>query len=586
MKFKPTNLLLGLFLVIEAGVLTFGLPPFQKFDETQHWHRAAALSRGQVFCQDGHFIIPTVLRDLGLKYQFLDVLEGNLKFQPGLLNWSERWSREELSQISDIKRCDMNFLGYIPNSLGIALASPTRNPLIMFYTSRIFGFIFFGLVLWWTLKHTKEKFHPLIWFYSLMPMIVHQVTVVSYDVVILSLVLPLTSLLLKKLDGEVLEKLDWILIWGIITVLGIVKYVYLPLILIFLVLEWDWNKTAEWKKKFIAKSIIGLVIVFGLVGAMFKFGKGEMFYPIFINPKIQLSLIISDPVYFGQVMVNTFSEKWLLHISEMVGIMGWKNVPLNNNLVLIVMSVAAILVGQRLAKSFKKVESWKATVSLLVLAGVIKLTTVIMYLIWSVPGNRVVEGIQGRYWLPMVPFAIIFITILIKNLKEVYWVRVIVIGVIIIMGLNSVWGTLNQRYWDWTGDWINGSSLIDNPVTETVEEQERLEVNKQMEWVTASGGRRVSGVAFEFLNKGKSIIVPYKYEIKDGNCLKVLAKGYLDPWQIQDNRLTVVKFKPVEAVGNRLCLSLTPLPLDLDGYQDRLTIKSINNQPVFTWLYY
>ncbi|MFA6603193.1 MAG: DUF2142 domain-containing protein [Candidatus Shapirobacteria bacterium] len=580
------KIILVTFLVAEGILLTFGLPPFQKFDEVAHWQRAVALSRGQLFCKNEHFVIPTVQRDLALNYNFTQVLEGNLKFPSQLLEWGKRWTKKELSEMSEIEKCELNFLGYIPNSLGIVLASPTRNPLIMFYSARIFGFIFFGLVLWWTLRRTLEKFHPLIWFYSLMPMIVHQVTVVSYDVVILSLVLPLTSLLLKKLDNGVLVKKDWLLVWGIIAVLGIVKYVYLPLILIFLVLEWDWSKTAEWKKKFLVKSFLGLLILFGLVGVMFTVGKGEMFYPIFINPKIQLSLIIGDPMYFAQVLLNTFNEKWLLHIQEMVGIMGWKNVPLNNNLVLIIMSVAAIWVGQKLSKSLKKVESWKVVFGLLVLAGIIKLTTIIMYFIWSVPGNRVVEGIQGRYWLPLVPFGIIFISILVNNLKDVYWARVGVLGVIFVMGLNSVWGTLNERYWDWSGDWLNGSVVRAKSASEMVGEQSGVEVNKQTEWIGTSGGSRVSGVAIELLNRGKSIIVPYKYEVKDQNCQRVLAKGYLDPWQIQDNRQTIVKFKPVRAPDNKLCLSLTPLPLKGDGYQDRLTVKTSNNLPDFIWLYY
>ncbi len=243
---RLTKIILSVFMMVEGVILIFGLPPFQKFDETVHFGRTMALSQGQLFCKDGHFEIPIVWDNLKHDYRFQKVLLENEKFPIDTVDFSKKWTEEELTQNSKIGGCGLNLLGYVPNTIGVWATSWTNRPAIVFYGGRVAGFVFLVTMLLWSLRIIDKKFQYLIWFYGLLPMVVHQATSFSYDVVIVSLILPLTALLVNKI---IRKRTGWadISFWLIVTVMAVIKIVYVPLILVYIVFGWSKNKNGQAK---------------------------------------------------------------------------------------------------------------------------------------------------------------------------------------------------------------------------------------------------------------------------------------------------------------------------------------------------
>lgn len=567
---RTVKFILIIFLILEALLLTFGLPPFQKFDETAHFTRVIALSRGQLFCQNNHFIIPKVYDNLSQNYNFQKVLLDNEKFPVALMDFGKKWTTDDLKENVEIKGCRQNLLGYLPNTLGVLFTSWTSRPLVIFYAGRIFGFLFFISMLIISLKIINRKFQYLLWFYALMPMIIHQATAFSYDVVIISLILPLTALWINKITNQSFNKTHWILVALMVLVISIIKPIYLPLFFLFGLN--NWNLKLKYKE-FIAVALMAILVI-----GIGRIGKGEGNYPTFVNPKLQLQLIINDPVYFLGVVGNTWRDKWISHFEEMVGVMGWRSTPMLNNYLNFTFLILATCIVVKLAKDIKNKINVRQLIGILaVILSVIFLGTLAMYLTWSPVGDKSVEGIQGRYWLPLVPYWLVLFGGLTAYAKETRWFKNLILCLVLFGSVVTISLSLWNRYFDWSKNWIN--SL--NPILPTTE---LMVIDKEVNLVKQTYGKNISAVALNLDNRNKSIIIPYQYQVMDDECNQILRRGYLSSWSIQGETQMVLEFKPIVSEKGKLCLKLIPLSIGAQDYQDRFTIKYTNGQPQMEWL--
>lgn len=569
---KIIRLILIFFLLAEGILLTFGLPPFQKFDEVSHFTRTVALSRGQLFCQNRQFIIPQVYDNLTKDYSFTQVLLDNQKFPLSNINLNRKWSPADVKPLVGIGGCWQNFLGYIPNTVGIWLTGWTHRPDLIFYTGRIFAFIFFLLMLRLSLKIINPKFNYLFWFYALMPMVVHQATSYSYDVVIVSLILPLTALWLNYLTDHKYRLSSNIITILIVTIISIIKPVYLPLSFLFGIKNW----TIKHKlKEFI---IIGLIALLSV--GIARIGKGDGNYPTFVNPKLQLQLIIHDPAYFTKVITTTWSDKFITHFDEMIGVFGWRNTPVNGNYFNYLFIILAFVLVNRLTSDLKNKLNISQILGILFVIFITTfLATLAMYLAWSPVGDKSVEGIQGRYWLPLAPIWLVFISGLVVYFKQNKIFRNVVIIFVLFCALLNIGFSLWSRYFDWSSVWVN---KLDLKLSVT----DLLVIDKPTTFIKSTLGKQVSGLAINLDNRGKSIILPYQYQVMDGRCQHIYSKGYLSPWDIQGDTQLILKFKPITVRDDSLCLKLSPATYATTVYQDRLNIKLTGNQPQIEWLYF
>jgi uncharacterized membrane protein len=578
---KVKNIFWWLLLIAGGVLFIFLLPPFQKYDEVGHFYRAVALARGQIVCGNDSFIIPKDLKDLHIKYNFQKVLLENEKFPINNVNLLERRDQnKKITEKADV--CNLSFFGYIPNAVGVLIGELTDRPAMIFYLGRIFGFIFFLLVFRKSLKIVDLKFRFLLWFYALTPLVLHQVTAFSYDVVVLSLVLPLTALLVKRLQGQRWSRGQWRIIWFLVIVLGLIKIVYFPLILIFLLIDFDKSKE---KFAYILRSSVWLVLASTTVFVFMKILAGSIPYNMFVNPTIQKRLIINDPWYFVTVLERTFHNNWFEEYKNMVAVFGWKNAQMSNEFGFYIYLLVAGLVIVNLAKRLKhQMKIGLIIMGFAIMAGVYFLIQLAMYLTWSVVGSEMVLGTQGRYYLPILPFALVFLVFGWKFVEEKWWRKLIFFGLVAVFIFYSIANGLYIKYFDNSRNYSNLSAL-----NEEIKNVKKGDVfgwvllDKKTEYVQNAEGV-VSGFKINLDNRNKAILIPYRFEVMDGDCQRVMRYGYLRMFDIQGNIIYLQEFDPIKANGS-MCLRLTPLTFGLKGYEDSfLSVKTKNGQWLESWL--
>lgn len=128
------------------------------------------------------------------------------------------------------------------------------------------------------------------------------------------------------------------------------------------------------------------------------------------DPLWQLRVLAANPLRIISMPVSTFI--WNPLFPEMVGVFGWLDVIPDNWVYHLWYGVSAIIaIGAVLGaiqQGFNKQFSWARMggglfICLIIFAGFVAIY-ISQYLVWSNPGAARIEGPQGRYLLPLVPF--------------------------------------------------------------------------------------------------------------------------------------------------------------------------------------
>jgi len=568
-KNKIINIFLWLFLIIEGLIFIFLLPPFQKYDETGHFSRAVALSSGQFFCKNSQFLIPKDLAKLPSEYNFTSVLIENKTFPIDSVNFNEKRGVDKGSLVA-VTPCNFSFVGYLPNVLGLWMGGLTNNLAIIFYSGRIFAFIFFVTMLSVALKIIKPKFQYLLWFYALTPLVVHQVTSFSYDVMIMSLVPVLISLFINRLDGAKWLWRDWVIIWIIFTAVSCIKIVYLPLVLLFMVID-----LKKIKINFLILILVSIVSL-GITKILMK----DMIYNQYVNPTIQQKLVLTDPVFFVSTLIKTISSNWQDEYKSMVAVFGWKNVTMSNDFGFYVYLLAIVWVINETGKKMsKKVNIGVVILGLTINLGIIFYIYLAMYLTWSVVASSYIYGTQGRYYLPLLPFVLILLSQLWVYIKDKGYL--LVGGVMLLVLISSING-LYSRYFDYS------KNFVDKPMV--ISKKDKVSfvlIDSKKTFDLAVTSNNISGFKVNIDNQNKAILIPYRYRVMDKSCKKTLKYGYFRQYDIQNDNNYIEIFGKIDAKDNQLCFEITPFTFDLNGYTDSfLSVKNINDRPSIEWIYF
>lgn len=117
----------------------------------------------------------------------------------------------------------------------------------------------------------------------------------------------------------------------------------------------------------------------------------------------QLAVILHDPLAYLHVLATSVTERAPVYALQIVGRFGWNAIllPLLAYPLALAMLGAAVLSGSAMRFSLGQRLWWLAIV-----AGVALLIETAMYLTGTPLGADYVQGTQGRYFLPLLPLAL------------------------------------------------------------------------------------------------------------------------------------------------------------------------------------
>ncbi|UTB33229.1 MAG: DUF2142 domain-containing protein [Methanobacterium sp. ERen5] len=396
---KPEIIFLIVALVFG---ITFALitPMFQVNDEGDHYLKVTHLSQGQVFVKQSKVFITL--------YSPIPYLIPTLAF----------------------------FIGKI---LGL-------SAVVIFYIGRLSNLFLYILIVFLAIKYTpilKWVFFAL----ALMPMALYEAASLSSDGFNIAISFLLIAYILKLAFDDKIPKINkdqYLIVLVLGLMLALSKEIYVLSLLLFLIIP---------KQKFINRNFkytrFFIIFVFSISAALLwgLLVKG-LYVPMNfnINPQEQISFILTHLITFIWILIATISQNLLFYLTSFVGTFGWKDIGLDTSLspflvylyILFVFFVALtdkIEVDMQLRKKL-----FSITLFLVSLVSIF----ILEYLTWTTVGNNLIDGVYGRYLIPIAP--LLFLGFYNKQIPNFKGNNILVPCFIIIMLFISVFMIYHRFY--------------------------------------------------------------------------------------------------------------------------------------------
>jgi len=403
--------MLKAIFVLSVFVYIVVIPPFEVHDEAAHFAKAVQLSS---------WSFPTILQadQPGAKLSVDAAML--LRLHPSDAPNSAPTSRSFLRLLQEIKGSayqsnqtefvDFAYIGsylpafYLPQSVGLVLGQAVGlSPLGVFYAGRISaGLVAICLVL--IAVNLMPYGRCTLLTIAVLPGTAAQFGSYSAD----SLLFGLSFLLIAALIRAALQP-SWLrgaLVTVLVTSIVLFKGVYFPIAATAL------GRVGRWRPRVLAPTLIGLIIGFVLFGWWISIAGGQInpqhyqsrrtLLPMTTSPPgEQIRFILAHPVAAATAILSSIVERMPVFTLDWIGRFGAFNVFLSwpaYALGLLLLVVAPARIDTHPLPTWLERALWLAIV-----ATVFVLVHIALYVTATALGADYVEGVQGRYFVPVLP---------------------------------------------------------------------------------------------------------------------------------------------------------------------------------------
>lgn len=382
-------------------------PPFQVPDEPQHFFRAYELSEfeflGVVEAGAAGAVLPSSLADLTVHFLGTTSIHSERKVNNVLL-------RNTLTQLSNTLEPEhrefLAFTGaafysplpYIPQALAIAAGRAAGfSPLGLLYVSRLTNGLV-AILLMTVAIRLMPVGRMVMLVLGLLPMTLYEFASASPDAAVISTAFLFTAIATRSLfhrrwNGKTVT---------FACLLGVVfcslKPVYSPLMLTGLSAALRRGST----KHILLVHLLIVIIVLGVTVFWLHYASSSLLLPkAGTSLSQQLNNVFENPGHFIISVAVTILWRANFLFESYIGYMGWLTIKLP--LIMYIMPVGSVVACMFLSSSNEYYDiniidfAWLCTL----LISCSLLVFFALYLYWTPVGNNTVEGVQGRYFLPL-----------------------------------------------------------------------------------------------------------------------------------------------------------------------------------------
>lgn len=309
---------------------------------------------------------------------------------------------------------DYNELIYLPFSFGYKIARLFGfNFVNSLYVSKLFNLIFYLAIMFFAIR-ISPYFKKLIFIIGLLPANIYLASQFSYDSTITAgVMISIASLLKIKSKKKVDLKYLLIFILGIIWA-SLPKVIYAPLLLLFLLIPNDWfanRKQARIVKIGICILSLVLMSIF-VIPVLTSTASGDSRVAN-TSVSLQLKYILMHPINYIKLLLKEtiYNFDNMFFGFDTFSLMGYLNRNTHifdlSNFVLLVL-ILYVTFTDTVEESFLDKKFKIALAILLVMIWCLIWTA--LYLQWTPVGHNSIEGVQSRYFLPLLfPLLILFV---------------------------------------------------------------------------------------------------------------------------------------------------------------------------------
>lgn len=454
-----------LSLALPFGLLfLFLIPPFQSFDEHSHFFRVFQLKSAdivgeRVYPYGAGGYLPTNL--IASSMELLDPLspgeephEYRIDLLKKYFNTKPDFNSMTLANIPNT--VVYSPIAYLPHILSTAISSGIFNfgVLQILYLARLAGFLVWLIAMFYMIKHIPFGKWALLTI-GLIPTMIYEAVTINADTMTTILVFALVTLILYLYKTrDYLKPLDYALLAALCTAVNLAKPGYFIVTALILILAPKVNNKGL-KRYIPLVGIAALAIVpfliWNLIVKDFSVQIPLQFRPgIAINAKDQIHHLVQHP---GDLISAFFLTNftWISSSSTVsfIGAFGWGDYPLPVWMI----SLGLFLLFFSLIYSSKDeyiyvikdrfVRKYFLTVALTLFIFL----ELLLYLTWTPVGARRIDGVQGRYLIPLVALLIPVLQTNVLRLQGdgVLRARIIIGGTLVMLLVSTA--LLIMRFW-------------------------------------------------------------------------------------------------------------------------------------------
>ena len=298
----------------------------------------------------------------------------------------------------DHKYEDYNYvktkLGYIFSGAGIFIADKlTNSPLTIFFAGRLLNAIVCMLIIGLALRITpKYKYFFLL--LATMPMFIQQLCSYNYDSIVFSLNLLIISFIMSMIYSKknTIKKYSMPLLLCSI-VISDIKSIYLSVLLLLLFIPNSKFKNKYYKYLY----TFVLIIISFIIGRVTLNTMSLPSTEPYLNGNF--NYLLSNPTMIFRLIYNTFKINGLFYYQSLIGYFGWFKIKIPYVFLIMYLLMFIYIIRNNSRNSHTTIEH------IIVICGWLLTFAAIfgaMYFNWSDEGMDYIDGVQGRYFIPMI----------------------------------------------------------------------------------------------------------------------------------------------------------------------------------------
>jgi uncharacterized membrane protein len=454
MRFPISAPALFLALALAGGVpLVFFTPPFQVPDEPAHFLRAYAVSEGRLLARNQGRrtgdVLPVSLREL------VALCLGDVPGHPERRIDPAALARARALELRPGERELLSFpntalyspLPYLPQAAGIALARAAGlRPLGLLYAARLANLLAAALLIAAALR-ALPAYGWLLAALASLPMALFLRSSVSADALTLAFALYLAARIarLAFVPGAAVGRADVALVASASAALCLTKLPYAPLVLAVFAIPrggGDRRRRAALVAAALSAAAVACLASSEIAAAVtepVRTGAG-------VDPAAQIETALAHPQRFAALVAENVWDRGPGYAVEFLGRLGWLDTALPLPALAVLGLGLLALLGLDTSPAVRVRAGQRILLGALAACSTVAVLAS-QYAMWTPYGAAWIEGVQGRYFHPLAPFAVWIC-------HHPRWAsllsprsRLALAGLLALFGLAATWLAIQARYY-------------------------------------------------------------------------------------------------------------------------------------------
>lgn len=388
------------FLYFTLGIMYMIVIPMSAApDEGAHFMRIYGISEGNYVAE---YRADKGTAGSDLPDNILSGFKSNEMKLPDVIEGKESLLSENKVFVSYAASALYSPFTYTAQVIGVKIGKMISNKIfIIAYCGRIAAWLVVGGILFLSIKHIPVGKNILMAI-SLLPMNMHESISLAGDSFTFSVVAALISFVLYlryRKEEYILGWKEYVILYALLFYVASCKIVYVPLCLLVCLIP---AKRFGNRRNYIKNMILAALDALLTSGIWMYISMNILNGSLGGKSKEQITYILMNPLSYVSTVVNTTITYGEGFVKGMLGSsLGWLNVSVNFGIIIMVVINLVYICVQENNGYYDENRVWNCAIMLAASIGVISLIYTSLYVQWTDIGKNIIDGIQGRYFIPI-----------------------------------------------------------------------------------------------------------------------------------------------------------------------------------------